>query len=75
MSLNKAIYYGKEHRKPYYRSGRFDYSCRPHGGCPYCLGNRIHNNLKRMIMADDTAEDIPYPIKGRKVCKRRMLEQ
>lgn len=74
MSLNKAIYYGKEYREPYYRSGRFDMSCRPHGRCPYCLNNRIHTNLVRMIVADETAEDIYYPIGGRKICKRRMLE-
>jgi len=75
MSLDKAIYYRKEYRKPYYRSGRFDYSCRPHGGCPYCLSNRIHRDLVRMIVADETAEEINYPIRGRKICKRRMLEQ
>jgi hypothetical protein len=66
MSLDKAIHYGKEHRKPYYRSGRFDYSCRPHGGCEYCWYNRFHNNIVRMSVADDTAEGL-YPIKGRKI--------
>lgn len=66
MSLDKAIYYGKEYRKPYYRSGRFDYSCRPGGTCPYCLRNRLHNSLVRMLAADATAEDL-YPIRGRKV--------
>lgn len=66
MSLDKAIYYGKEHRKPYHRSGRFDYSCRPHGGCPYCWHNRFHKTLLRMSIADDTSEEL-YKIKGRKI--------
>jgi hypothetical protein len=41
MSLDKAIASGKEHRKPYRRSGRFDRTCRPHGSCPYCKHNRF----------------------------------
>lgn len=69
MSLEKAIYYGKEHRKPYYHSGRFDYTCRPHGSCGYCRGNRLFNSLSRMIYADLTGEEF-YPIKGRKICLR-----
>lgn len=42
MSLDKAIKSGKEHRKPYYDSRDFDSSCRNHGGCPWCEGNRLH---------------------------------
>jgi len=48
MSLAKAIEHGKEHRKPYYRSGRFDYTCRPHGSCPYCFNNRYHRHHKAL---------------------------
>jgi hypothetical protein len=66
MSLDKAIYYGKEYREPYYRSGRFDMSCRPHGSCGYCRCNRFHANYVRMMIADDTAEGV-YKIKGRKI--------
>ncbi len=40
MSLDKAIEYGKEHRKPYYKFAG-DRSCRPHGGCSWCRGNRL----------------------------------
>lgn len=53
MSLEKAISAGKEHRKPYRRSGRFDRSCRPHGGCPYCKNNRFVS-VKR---ADEKTKD------------------
>jgi len=47
MSLDKAIDHGKEKRKPYYRSGRFDRTCRPNGGCPYCRNGRAHKHKKK----------------------------
>ena len=52
MTLNKGIEHGKEHRKPYYKSGRFDRSCRPHGGCPWCEGGRLH----KQQVADEHTE-------------------
>lgn len=42
MSLDKAIKYGKEHRKQYFGSERYFGSCRNHGSCPFCQGNRLH---------------------------------
>jgi hypothetical protein len=56
MSLDKAIKYGKEYRKPYFHSGKYDKTCRPHGGCPWCEGNRKHSHEKRepVIEQDDT---------------------
>lgn len=42
MSLDKAIEHGKEKRKPYRRSKRFDRSCRNHGSCTWCMENRLH---------------------------------
>lgn len=47
MSLDKAIKYGKEKRKPFRKSKSVDYTCRNHGSCPYCLSNRLHNSRKR----------------------------
>lgn len=41
MSLDKAIAHGKERRKPYRGSARFDGSCRHGGSCPYCKNNRL----------------------------------
>ena len=41
MSFDKAIEHNKEHRKPYRGSKAIAGSCRCHGGCPYCLSNRI----------------------------------
>lgn len=40
MSLDKAIAHGKEFRKPYMGAERYSRSCRNHGGCRYCEGNR-----------------------------------
>lgn len=40
MSLDKGIEHGKEHRKPYTGSKAFDRTCRNHGSCDWCRGNR-----------------------------------
>ena len=40
MSLDKAIEHGKEKRKQYRGSKLYDRSCRNHGSCPWCQGNR-----------------------------------
>ena len=52
MSLDKGIKYCKEHRKPYYGSDAFDYTCRPNGGCPHCEHNRIHSTKRRQLASD-----------------------
>ena len=51
MSLDKAIQSGKEKRKPYRGSARFARSCRNHGRCGWCVGNRTHQ-AKRNVPAD-----------------------
>jgi hypothetical protein len=57
MSLGKGVYHGKEHRKPYKGSKRFDRSCRNHGGCGYCEANRlIADTRKRQEVADKLRE-------------------
>ena len=48
MSLDKAIEHGKEHRKPYRGSKAIDPSCRNHGGCPWCEGNRLYRTKKEL---------------------------
>ncbi len=58
--LDKAIRSGKEKRIPYYKSKRFDPTCRPHGGCPYCLRNRMHRNL----VAADRHRDMMKELEG-----------
>lgn len=58
MSLDKAIRSGKEHRKPYRKSARFDRSCRHGGSCDYCRGNRLNSSKKREQSAESRKEDL-----------------
>ena len=48
MSLDKAIKYRKEKRKPYRNGKAVSLRCRNHGGCEYCKGNRLHQTHKEM---------------------------
>lgn len=47
MSLDKSIEHGKDHRKQYRGSKSFDCTCRNHGGCEWCLENRMIQKLRR----------------------------
>lgn len=54
MSLEKAIQHKKEHRKPYGKAtGTYaksvDTSCRNHGSCIWCMGNRLYSIKKREL--------------------------
>lgn len=56
MSLHKAIQHGKEKRveygtknQPYCKA--VDPSCRNHGGCPWCTGNRTYKNQAKAEIA------------------------
>ena len=51
MGLEKAIEHGKEKRKPYKGAKAVDRSCRNHGSCEWCRGNRTHNTNKKMEKA------------------------
>lgn len=44
-------------KRPYTKSKQFDKSCRNHGGCPYCEGNRTFNNRRAEIHSDDLLAD------------------
>ena len=50
MSLEKAIKSGKEHRKEYWGAKAVDPTCRNHGTCPWCEGNRTnkYKNLDKI---------------------------
>lgn len=52
MSLDKAISYGKEHRKPYHGAKAVDSTCRNHGSCDYCKNNRLFSVHKHKEAAD-----------------------
>jgi hypothetical protein len=47
----------KDQRRPFRKSKAFDRSCRNHGGCPYCLGNRRHADARREQAARDAIVD------------------
>ena len=48
MALDKAIESGKERRKKWRGSKRIDKTCRNHGGCDYCRGNRLYSTKKAL---------------------------
>lgn len=58
--MYKAIEYGKEHRKPYKGSKAIDRSCRNHGGCDYCLGNRMYKYRKVIEKTLDMMTEMGY---------------
>lgn len=45
-------------KKPLRGSKAFDRTCRNHGGCPWCLGNRLHKN-KCNAPIDEKGKEIP----------------
>lgn len=64
MSLDKSIEHKKERRKPYYGSKAIDPTCRNHGSCEVCKGNRLHSTRKRQMIAlselDDSDEESDF---------------
>ena len=46
MALDKRIKQGREKRKPYRKSKAISPTCRNHGSCPYCRGNRLVGNRR-----------------------------
>lgn len=57
MSLNKGIEHHKEHRKPYRGAKAIDKTCRNHGGCDYCLHNRMHKNEVKNVAMDEREKE------------------
>ena len=61
--LDKSIKYGKEHRKQYIGAKAIDITCRNHGSCEICHGNRIYKNEKRKLSAEQKLKDYIEEIK------------
>lgn len=57
MSLDKAIKYGKEYRKPYRGAKAVDPCCRNHGDCRYCLSGRMHHTNVEIEKAKYSEEE------------------
>ncbi|OMF08757.1 hypothetical protein BK127_27835 [Paenibacillus sp. FSL H7-0331] len=51
MSFDKDYPNRKDKRKKYYGAKSIDRTCRNHGSCPRCKGNRLHKYNKNN--ADD----------------------
>lgn len=45
--LLKVITMSRTFKKAYTKSKRIDKSCRNHGSCSYCEGNRLHKHRKQ----------------------------
>jgi hypothetical protein len=56
--LDKAIKSGKEHRKPYYDTRRFDRSCRNHGSCEWCQANRLYSITREKEKANAKLKEL-----------------
>lgn len=59
MSLDKAIEYGKEHRKQYYGAKAVDAQCRCNGTCLYCRRSRLRHYRKADINYKEQLLDEP----------------
>jgi len=51
MSYDKAIKFGKSHRKPYRGAKAIDPMCRNNKGCTWCAGNRTYQRKKEELKA------------------------
>ena len=58
MSLDKSIVHGKEKRRPYHGAKAIDTSCRNHGGCDWCLDNRMHKYKKKEEAMKERMEEM-----------------
>lgn len=57
MSFDVLYPRRKDWRNRYYDSRQFDRSCRSHGSCPWCIGNRRY---KRVQMVEELDLDYQY---------------
>lgn len=64
MGLEKAILAKKEYRQPYKGGKAIDASCRNHGGCNWCLDNRIHKYNVKKEAADYRLKEFLKESKG-----------
>lgn len=52
MSLDKAILHKREWRKQYRGSKAIDHTCRNHGTCEFCKGNRLYRDNREKEKLD-----------------------
>jgi len=57
MALDNKYPNRKDQRRAYFKSKRFDRSCRPGGSCPYCRDNRLCSSHRREAAAKDQIDE------------------
>lgn len=57
MTLDKAVKYKKEKRKPHRKAKAVDGSCRNHGSCPWCESGRQHFDAKKRTACEDDMKE------------------
>lgn len=57
MGMEKEIEHKKEHRKPYRGAKAVERTCRNHGGCKWCKGNRMYKHDKKKLRAKQELEE------------------
>ena len=57
MSLDKAIEHGHEHRAPYRHAKAVDATCRNHGSCTLCRGDRLHQSIREVERVADALDE------------------
>ena len=63
MGLEKAIKYGKEHRKPHRGGKAVDSHCNNHGECFYCRSDRLKQRIvAEQVAAEKVDEALTFPI-------------
>lgn len=67
MTLDKAIEHGKEHRKQYRGSKAIDKTCRNHGGCPCCEGNRLIHTSRLIEKSNQELKDFRSTYENQKI--------
>ena len=55
--LGKSNNKKKEKRKPYRGCKAIDWTCRNHGSCGWCRGNRKYSSTKRQQSVDSQLEE------------------
>ena len=58
MSMEQRIRKKEEHRKPYRGAKAVDKTCRNHGSCPWCKGNRLYNVAKKETALKQKETDV-----------------
>jgi len=63
----------KDRRQPYRGSRAFDTSCRCHGGCPWCEGNRLYQDKRERQAADDEIQYAEMMLYGTSDHEKRLI--